>query len=301
MTESMATEAEHGLSMRAITRLTGISEHLLRAWERRYGAISPSRSPGGTRYYSADDVVRLRLLKKAVESGQKISEIVTLDNFTLEKIADAPEGDSSPPVIQDLLDLINSGDGSAIGRELTSLAGIMGPLRWATDVVSPLCSAIGERWHAGELSIAKEHIATACIGRVTSALVEACKDRDNLDAEVMVFTTPPQEPHQLGIQIASLVAATYGFRIEMLGVQTPSKDLAEFAEDVGAVYVVVGMAYLASRPARNYVRRLRKELPSKIEVLIAGRSVEEWAPPKGVRVFQGFADFDARLSRLENR
>ncbi len=68
----------------AVSRLTGISPDALRIWERRYAAVSPQRSPGGGRLYSAQDVARLRLMKQLVDAGDAIGEVATLDFETLQ-------------------------------------------------------------------------------------------------------------------------------------------------------------------------------------------------------------------------
>ena len=51
--------------IRAVSKLTGIAIDTLRAWERRYGAVTPVRDSRG-RLYSDADVARLRLLHQAV-------------------------------------------------------------------------------------------------------------------------------------------------------------------------------------------------------------------------------------------
>ena len=52
--------------IRAVSRLTGIGIDTLRAWERRYGAVTPTRDDRG-RMYTEADVARLRLLNGAVD------------------------------------------------------------------------------------------------------------------------------------------------------------------------------------------------------------------------------------------
>ena len=43
-----------------LSKRSGVSPGLLRAWERRYGLLRPTRSAGGLRLYSAADVERVR-------------------------------------------------------------------------------------------------------------------------------------------------------------------------------------------------------------------------------------------------
>ncbi len=62
----------------AVSRLTGISTHTLRIWERRYGAVIADRTDTGRRVYSRDDVEKLGLLKILVDRGFSIGQIANL-------------------------------------------------------------------------------------------------------------------------------------------------------------------------------------------------------------------------------
>src|SRR6187397_3534173 len=70
-----------------VARLAGLSTHALRVWERRYGVPSPVRSGGGARLYSESQIERLRLLKRAVDRGHSISQLVPLGLAELERLA----------------------------------------------------------------------------------------------------------------------------------------------------------------------------------------------------------------------
>ncbi|PKL92294.1 MAG: transcriptional regulator, partial [Gemmatimonadetes bacterium HGW-Gemmatimonadetes-1] len=59
--------------MALVAERTGLSRDVLRAWERRYGAVSPARSDGGQRLYSDEDIERFRLLAAATQHGRTIS------------------------------------------------------------------------------------------------------------------------------------------------------------------------------------------------------------------------------------
>src|SRR3954471_5204668 len=65
--------------VRLVAARTGLSAHVLRAWERRYGVVSPTRSEGGQRLYSDLDIERLLRLRRLAERGHSISRIATLE------------------------------------------------------------------------------------------------------------------------------------------------------------------------------------------------------------------------------
>lgn len=63
----------------AVSRLTGIPSDTLRVWERRYGVVEPHRTEGGSRLYSQDDIDRLSLIKRLVDSGHAIGTVANLN------------------------------------------------------------------------------------------------------------------------------------------------------------------------------------------------------------------------------
>jgi len=62
----------------AVSKITGIGTETLRAWERRYQAVVPSRSESGDRIYSGEDLSRLFLLKNLSDAGNSIGTIAQL-------------------------------------------------------------------------------------------------------------------------------------------------------------------------------------------------------------------------------
>ena len=65
-----------------VAGLTGIAVERLRAWERRYG-LSPVHRQGRTRYYSGQQLERLRRIKRLIDQGQPISSLAHLTNEQL--------------------------------------------------------------------------------------------------------------------------------------------------------------------------------------------------------------------------
>ena len=61
-----------------LSQRTGISPELLRAWEKRYGLLKPSRSPGGFRLYSDADEARIRRMRSHLASGVAAAEAARL-------------------------------------------------------------------------------------------------------------------------------------------------------------------------------------------------------------------------------
>src|SRR3954470_4142035 len=61
-----------------LSRRSGASTDVLRAWERRYGLLRPARSPKGYRLYSADDLRRAQEMQAHLAGGAAPAEAAEL-------------------------------------------------------------------------------------------------------------------------------------------------------------------------------------------------------------------------------
>lgn len=75
--------------IQVVARLTGLSPHVIRVWEKRYGAVTPARTPSNRRLYSELEIARLRLLARATGAGHKISLLAPLNAEDLERLVHA--------------------------------------------------------------------------------------------------------------------------------------------------------------------------------------------------------------------
>lgn len=76
-------ELDNGYKIGAVSRITGIGSETLRAWERRYSAVTPLRTESGDRNYTRDDVAKLLLLKTLVDAGISISTVASMSTEEL--------------------------------------------------------------------------------------------------------------------------------------------------------------------------------------------------------------------------
>ena len=63
------TRATDAMRIGEFSARVGLSTHTIRAWERRYGLVSPLRTEGGYRVYGPGDLARVRAAASLVESG----------------------------------------------------------------------------------------------------------------------------------------------------------------------------------------------------------------------------------------
>lgn len=109
-----------------ISRLSGVPTATIRMWERRYTALTPSRSPAGGRLYSRSDVARLGLLKQLVDRGHPIGTIAGLSEPRLQQMA----GESGRPTVPTKACRI-AAVGGIQARRLQAAAALQPHLKWA--------------------------------------------------------------------------------------------------------------------------------------------------------------------------
>lgn len=271
--------------MRLVSQRTGLSAHVLRVWERRYGAVHPARSGGGQRLYTDADVLRLQLLHDAARAGRNIGQLVPLPNEALlalvaedrEQRTSASIRSPSPPTsgslpgsdpvrIQTLcLAAVDRMDPRGLRAEL-SRAAVLLPLPLLTDeVLVPLLREIGTRWMEGRLGPGQEHAASAAIRQILADILRSCEPLPN--ALGIVVGTPAGQQHELGAMLVAVTAGALGWRVTYLGSDLPWSEIARAAEVVRARVVALSILYSEGDG------HLRAELDSLVDALPRGRQL----------------------------
>ncbi len=294
MAEASADQNER-LSVRAVVALTGLTEHTLRAWERRYQAVVPERTKGGTRTYSDADVERLRLLHTGVAGGTPIRVLAPLDDEALAEQVEPLER-PLPFAVEELIERVKRHDNIFLAERLGELMHLLGPRRFAYSIAGPLLQTVGDLWHQGVLNVAQEHLATSCTRATLEAGLAQFTPPD--DAPVVIFATPPDEHHGVATLIGALAALSHGVRSIYLGTRVPAKDLAQMAETVGARALAIGATAIEPREARKFLTDLRKKAPATILILAGGSATEAMKPGDGVRLMASLEELEVEIAAL---
>ncbi len=275
----MAGSAEGRHPMSVVVQRTGLSAHVLRAWERRYRAVEPVRTKGGQRLYSDADVVRLGLLKRATEAGRSIGSVagMPLEELALlvgEDAAESPGGGGGDRgrarrYLDVCLAAAEEMDAAALRSELMRAVVRLDVATFVGGVVTPLLERVGALWAQGTLRPAQEHVVSAAVRQVLDWLLGQFAWTPS--EPLLVVGTPAGEQHEFGAMLAGVVAADAGWRVLYLGPSLPGAEIALAAERAGAA--VVGLSVVAAEPAvaLESVAEVRRRLPAGVLVLVGGR------------------------------
>lgn len=292
-----------------LARLTGVTTHAIRIWERRYSALAPSRTAGGARLYTDGDVQRLRLVKKLLERGYTISAVAKLDIAELARLAPLEAAASSPApgseseararlLIEELLAAIAELDLERAGRTLLQATNAFSPHDLVTQVLAPTLDQIGQRWESGEICVASEHAASALLRTQLGALLAA---QPVGGKPPVVCTTPAGEQHELGALLAAVLIAMHGRRAIFLGANLPAEQVAQAARLSKAGAVALSLVGISSDLARQELLTICKALPPGVEVLVGGRRVAELPGlPERVQVLSSLWELENWLRSAPN-
>jgi MerR family transcriptional regulator, light-induced transcriptional regulator len=309
---TIAPDSRPQFPIGTVARRTGLTTHLLRAWERRYGVVAPVRTQGGTRLYSNADIFRLRLLRRAVDAGQTIGRIAELSNEALLRLAEeavspgearertraslAPER-----LVVECLEAVEGMDGARIHALLTRAAILLSSGDFTDRVVVPLLRRVGELWEAGTLCPAHEHLLSANLQRVLAWLLGSVPGLAG--APGVVVTTPAGHRHELAALLAALEAMNEGWRVTYLGPDLPAADVATATTITGASAVLLSVVRETSEEELvKELAVLRQRIGEGVPVLIGGQGAgghEGALEEAGATFVADFAGLRAILRALD--
>lgn len=272
-------------SIGAVAHRTGLSPHVIRVWEKRYGAVTPTRTETNRRVYAETEVSRLELLRAATDAGHSIGQIARLpvpqlqslvtDQRTIEQPhrnpTRPPSSSRAGTGFEESIAAIRHLDGPGLERIFERSLVSLGSNGFLVQLISPLAQAIGNLWREGIITAAHEHFATVIIRSFLSQAFRSSTAPSN--APILIVTTPSGQIHEMGALIVSAAATALGWRVTYLGPNLPAAEIAGAATQNHACAVALSLVYPEDDPLiGDELRSLRKLLPTETAILIGGRA-----------------------------
>jgi DNA-binding transcriptional MerR regulator len=263
-----------------LSRRLGVSDHVLRAWESRYGLLQPGRSAGGFRLYSEADALRVRRMQahlaRGLSAAEAAREVLGEDSgargdsgVRVRAYPDQAAGRDRIPsnahelsrALRRALDTFDEPGAQAVLDRLVSDLSVPAMLR---EVVLPYLAELGDRWVQGTASIAQEHFASNVIrGR----LAGLARGWGNGHGPRALLACPPGEMHDLALMVFGIVLNRTGWRIDYLGANTPVEELTRTVEASQPDLVVLAAA---RTPAFEGLAAQLTELARRAPLALAG-------------------------------
>ena len=275
----MSDEPLHPIQIAAAR--SGLSPHVIRVWERRYGAIKPQRGHANRRLYSDTEIERLALLREATAAGHPISTIAQLNaaeldgllakSHTAKRAAISRAVDAGTSFRSEALDAVKRLDATALKQSFQRGVVALGHQGFLQVVIAPLADEIGAHWRNGTITAAHEHFFVAAakmfLGRATEQFAPEAA------APNLISCTPVGQLHELGAFMVAVAATHLGWRVAYLGASLPAAEIAGAAQQNNAAAVALSIIYPEDDPnLPEELLALRRYLPEQTRIIVGGRA-----------------------------
>jgi DNA-binding transcriptional MerR regulator/methylmalonyl-CoA mutase cobalamin-binding subunit len=308
MDEGSTTEAvdEQQWPMGAVTRRTGLGEHTLRAWERRFGFPEPRRLPSGHRRYTGDQVQQLLMIAQAHRCGYRAGDIVPLSREKLEALlretgrAEELIRDPSPEWLKRIIEAGRRFDRDDLARQLQHASLTLGLRDFLRERVGPLVTEVGEAWLRDEIEVRHEHFISAVLEDTLRGLRVPLEQ--GATGRPVLLACLPEEPHSLGLHIAAAAIAGAGRSLRIIGQHSPVDEIVQAAATVDAVAVGLSVTeFSAGETTVKEVIKLRRLLPSRTRLWLGGSGASQLDRlPSDVQVLDSLDELDRALRDLKD-
>ena len=282
------------LAIGELSRLTGISTHALRVWERRYGSPRSERLPSGHRRYAKEEVPRLRAVARALKAGLRPKKVVPASLEDLEKLLQiAPllsqktktaqgsqsttEGTGHSETVENWIEGVHRYCNQTLNQGFHEEWSKRGPMNFVHDCAAPFVQRVGKGWEQGELSVSQEHFASARLSDFLGSMWRRLSERN--EGEICVLAGLPGEPHSLGLSMAAVITAVAGRRIVFLGANTPPEEIIASAQACAAKIVCLSVSEIYdAKQARRLLQTIRKALNPSVRMVVGGKGAPDGIP-----------------------
>lgn len=280
-----ARQPKPGYSIKIAALRSGLTPHIIRAWEKRYGAVCPGRSGTQRRLYCDEEIERLSLLRQATAAGHTIKNIVHLEEGCLRKlVAESPCGKPKECTgksewlaesLEACVAAVAALNSAALELELHRTLVCHGRTAVMHQIIAPLIHRIGIEWEKGTMRVIHEHVASAVIRTMLGDFIR-CHCETSCAPHLLV-TTPAGQLHELGALLAAATAVEHGWRTTYLGPNLPPEEIAGAYRQNYMDGVAISLVYPADDATMaDQLRMLRRYLPEGAPIIVGGRASRDY-------------------------
>lgn len=262
-------------------------------WERRYHFPVPDRDDQGDRIYPLEQVAKLRLLRRLIDSGFRPGKIISLDIASLESLLSAqskPQLDISPEMESELVDVLQSKDPHRVREYLSHHLVRMGLQTFIVEFLQYANSIVGDAWMRGAVEVHEEHLYTEQVQSLIRSSITNLKAASKPPR--IMLTTAPDEHHTLGLLMVEAMMRLESIDSICFGAQMPVRDIVQAA--LKHKVNIVALSFSASFPtskAIDFLEELRFRLPLSVDIWAGGSSLK--STRRSIEAVELFNDLDS--------
>lgn len=234
---------------------TGLSIPTIRAWERRYGVVSPDRTPAGYRLYDEAAIERLAAMRSLVERegwrpsqaaerirtpGLDLSSLATRGAafVDVDEVPDPSSAGTSDLAVLAFVGAAQQFDVDAMERVLDDAFAAQRFELAMDDMVFPALRALGRAWAQGDLDVGAEHAASETVRRRLARFFDAA--RGPMMQTRLLVGMPPNGHHELGAFAFAVACRRAGEAVAYLGADVPLASWLQMSRETAVPAIVLG-------------------------------------------------------------
>lgn len=288
-----------------LQRYSGISVHSIRAWEKRYQALMPTRSEGNTRYYDGNQLRRLLNIVSLMNSKYKISELCSMPD---EKLNEIIIGNMRNETVEYDEFLVNQMIASAMefdepsfNKVFSKSVHIYGLVQAYLTVIYPALHRVGLLWAVEDMAPAQEHFISNLIRQKLNSAIDLLPVNENSTNRWLLFL-PENEFHESGLLMSNYLIRNAGQQSTYLGANVPFSALKETVKKIKPNSLLF---FLVSNNDeindREFVTKLKQHIPDVRIFLAANESrAEQFLNEPQVTCLTSPAELELLLNNLSN-
>lgn len=295
-------------SISDLEQLSGVSVHNIRIWERRYGALTPSRTSGNVRYYDDDQLKKLLTITGLYHAGYKISKACNLSREAMQTLVKEEIKDTIPPeqrhayFISQIINGALAFDEFAVNELIAKSFLQNGVLETYKFVIYPMLVRVGLMWLGESFCPAQEHFLSAIIRQKLFAAIDRSITGQGFTGTSWLLFLPEDEDHDIGLLLASYLLRTGGHKVTYLGPKVPFPALGNTIAGTQPKRLLFFMTRL--RPvadAQAYVDKLATCFPDT-RIYLSGnkRVISGMQLPDQVCWLETLPDFERFINEVNN-
>lgn len=286
-----------------VSNITGINPHTIRAWEKRYNAITPQRDSNGRRLYTDGEIKRLSKLNKLVQMGNSISDIASLPSDKLAQI-DEHFGNKSAPVKKDedfdfelslqnismslnffKLDVFNH----ELYKAITSLSNTVFSLK----IVQPVIDQIRQMKKDGLLSKNQREQIFLILKSQLNKKIYTCHKADKPNSKRVLVASPHGKLNEIGSMVATLLFIELGYNVDYIGAGVEAEILGQITSQFKPDKIFIGMNYskdFSESSSISYINTVCQYTLAQTEILIGAYDYCITQENSNIKCFSKFED-----------
>jgi len=314
----MSNEEDKYFNIQMASQLSGLSAHTIRAWEKRYNALTPERSDNGRRQYSSLEVERLNLLARLTNLGNSISQVAQLPDDELKVIylkltqhsahsfetntGEVIKESHSEEVIKNILISLKAYRVDEVSKVLQQLSQQYSIKELALKIIKPLLLEVKELEKQNIFNKAQVQALNAILKFHSGNIIYSHYEKKTKSKNKIALTTIEDDYELTNLMLTTLLCCHHQLNFFFLNSNLPTDSILEACKSIDTNILVLTLSPLRSesKDTKEILSKIMNQISSKTEVWILCQnpnfSFNESF--KNIKFYKTLTDMDAALEKV---